>query len=112
MRPLRRSGEVRWHRGTTLPPARPGNRSRREAPPMQRIMTSALAEHVGEQVRIAGWVHHQRHLANRSFLLLRDASGVAQVVIEDETARTGAAKLLPETVVAIAGTVVASTQAP
>jgi nondiscriminating aspartyl-tRNA synthetase len=79
---------------------------------MQRIMTSALAEHVGEQVRIAGWVHHQRHLANRSFLLLRDASGVAQVVIEDETARTGAAKLLPETVVAIAGTVVASTQAP
>jgi nondiscriminating aspartyl-tRNA synthetase len=79
---------------------------------MQRIMTNALAEHVGARVRIAGWVHHQRHLANLSFLLLRDASGVAQVVIDDESVRNTAVKLFPETVVAIEGTVVASTQAP
>lgn len=79
---------------------------------MKRFMTADLAAHVGERVRIAGWVHHQRHLAQLSFLLLRDASGVGQVVIEDESVRARAAGMLPETVVAIEGTVVASAQAP
>jgi nondiscriminating aspartyl-tRNA synthetase len=79
---------------------------------MPRIMTAELAEHVGGSATIAGWIHHQRHLANRSFLLLRDASGVAQVVIEDESVRRIATGLLPETVVEIEGAVVASPQAP
>ena len=30
---------------------------------MGRIMAAALAEHVGERATIAGWIHHQRHLA-------------------------------------------------
>lgn len=79
---------------------------------MPRIMTGELAEHAGEQVRLAGWVHHQRHLARVSFLLLRDASGIGQVVIDDEALRASATTLLPETVVEIEGTVVASPQAP
>jgi nondiscriminating aspartyl-tRNA synthetase len=79
---------------------------------MRRIMTTELAGNVGARVRVAGWIHHQRHLANLSFLLLRDASGVAQVVIEDASVRDAAATLFPETVVAIEGTVVASSQAP
>jgi nondiscriminating aspartyl-tRNA synthetase len=79
---------------------------------MKRIMTGELAEHVGARVRVAGWVHHQRHLANLSFLLVRDASGIAQVVIEDESMRATAAALFPETVVEIEGSVVASSQAP
>ncbi len=79
---------------------------------MERIMTSDLARHVGEQVRLAGWVHHQRHLAQVSFLLLRDASGIGQVVVDDESQRASAMTLLPETVVEIEGTVVASPQAP
>ena len=79
---------------------------------MKRIMTTELAAHVGERVRIAGWIHHQRHLAQLSFLLLRDASGVGQVVIDDESVRGRAASMLPETVVEIEGIVVASAQAP
>ena len=43
---------------------------------MTRIGTKALAGHIGEQVTLAGWVHHQRHLATVSFLLLRDAGGI------------------------------------
>jgi nondiscriminating aspartyl-tRNA synthetase len=79
---------------------------------MTRIETSALVEHVGDQVTLAGWVHHQRHLAKVTFLLLRDAGGIAQVVIDDEDVRAAVAALQPETVVTITGTVVASTQAP
>src|SRR6202171_4103256 len=79
---------------------------------MERTMASALAEHADEQVRLAGWVHHQRHLAQVSFLLLRDASGIRQVVIDDASQRAFATTLLPETVVEVEGTVVASPQAP
>jgi nondiscriminating aspartyl-tRNA synthetase len=78
---------------------------------MPRIMTTELVAHVGERVTIAGWVHHQRHLAQRSFLLLRDATGVAQVVIEAAPVRDIATELLAETVVEIDGLVVASEQA-
>ncbi len=79
---------------------------------MERTMTSDLAERIGQKVRLAGWVHHQRHLAQVSFLLLRDASGIGQVVIDDASQRTFATTLLPETVIEIEGTVVASPQAP
>jgi nondiscriminating aspartyl-tRNA synthetase len=79
---------------------------------MERTMTSGVAAHAGQRVRLAGWVHHQRHLAQISFLLVRDAHGIAQVVIEDEAGRAAAADLLAETVIAIEGVVVAAPQAP
>ena len=79
---------------------------------MERVMTSELGEHAGERVRMAGWVHHQRHLGQVSFLLLRDASGIGQVVIEDEATRLAAAAMFAESVVEIEGAVVASSQAP
>ncbi|HUS61356.1 MAG TPA: aspartate--tRNA(Asn) ligase, partial [Acidimicrobiales bacterium] len=79
---------------------------------MKRTMAAALTHHVGERVRLAGWVHHQRHLAHLSFLLLRDASGLAQIVIDDESVRRTAQELLPETVVEVQGVVAESTQAP
>jgi nondiscriminating aspartyl-tRNA synthetase len=79
---------------------------------MARTMTNEMATHVGRQVTLAGWVHHQRHLAQLSFLLLRDASGIGQVVVDDDAARALAQTLLSETVVEITGTVTASPQAP
>ena len=79
---------------------------------MSRIRIKELGEHVGEHVTLAGWVHHQRQLAQISFLLLRDVSGIAQVVIDDEPVRSFASGLLPETVLEVRGTVVSSPQAP
>lgn len=75
-------------------------------------MAAALESRVGERVRVSGWVHHQRHLAQLSFLLLRDVSGIAQIIVEHESVRAGAAALLPETVIEIEGDVVAAPQAP
>lgn len=79
---------------------------------MARIKTTELAEHVGERVTLAGWIHHQRQLAQVSFLLLRDAVGIAQVVVDAEVDRVAAAGLLPEAVVELDATVVPSSQAP
>ena len=72
---------------------------------MSRVMVSGLAGHVGRRVTMAGWGHHQRHLANVSFLLLRDATGIAQVVIDDGATRAAAEAIVAETVVAIEATV-------
>ena len=32
---------------------------------------------------LRGWLHHQRQLAHVAFVLLRDRSGIAQVVVVD-----------------------------
>jgi nondiscriminating aspartyl-tRNA synthetase len=79
----------------------------KEADSVERIYSSELAEHVGERVLLAGWVHAKRELGSVSFLVLRDCAGLAQVVLDD-----GSLELLPESVVEVEGLVVAAEQAP
>jgi nondiscriminating aspartyl-tRNA synthetase len=63
----------------------------------------------GEPVRLEGWVHRRRELATVTFLVLRDRSGLAQVVV-----RGDAAAALPpeETTVRVTGTATANAAAP
>ncbi|MFI7634533.1 aspartate--tRNA(Asn) ligase [Nonomuraea sp. NPDC049400] len=72
---------------------------------ISRVMSAELAEHAGQRVTIAGWVHRRRQLKSVSFLVVRDRAGLSQVV---------AARELPgeESVVEVTGTVKASPQAP
>jgi nondiscriminating aspartyl-tRNA synthetase len=49
----------------------------------ERVLAVQLGQHVGEQVTLCGWLHHLRRLSSVSFLIVRDRSGMAQVVIED-----------------------------
>jgi nondiscriminating aspartyl-tRNA synthetase len=79
---------------------------------VDRVLSSELVSHVGERVRVAGWLHHQRRLANVSFLLVRDRAGIAQVVAIDDDVRSAVGELLAETVVEITGQVIVSDQAP
>lgn len=79
---------------------------------LRRSRTIEVTQHVGDRVRLAGWIHHQRQLARVTFLLLRDASGITQVVVEDQTVREQLQGLANETVVELVGAVVASEQAP
>jgi nondiscriminating aspartyl-tRNA synthetase len=79
---------------------------------MQRIYTNEVAGHVGERVRVAGWLHALRRLGGISFLVLRDVRGTVQVVMDSPAALTALEGLLPETVLAVEGTVVAEPQAP
>ena len=79
---------------------------------MERIYTSEVGEHIGEQVRLAGWLHILRRLGGINFLVLRDARGIVQVVIDRPETLDPLDGLLPETVLAVEGTVVAEPQAP
>ncbi len=79
---------------------------------MERIYTSEVAAHVGEKVRLAGWLHALRRLGGINFLVLRDVRGLIQVVVDTDGALAALDGLLPETVLAVEGTVVAEPQAP
>ncbi|WP_433509791.1 aspartate--tRNA(Asn) ligase [Nonomuraea sp. CA-143628] len=76
---------------------------------ISRVLSAELAEHAGQRVTIAGWVHRRRRLKSVSFLVIRDRSGLAQVVASD--VEPGA---VPgeETVVRVTGVVTANPQAP
>jgi len=65
-------------------------------------------EHVGEQVRLSGWVHAHRDKGALVFVDLRDRYGITQVAFDEtvpDALREAAAALRSECVVSVAGTV-------
>ena len=66
--------------------------------------------HVGETVRLSGWVHRKRDHGNLLFIDLRDHYGLTQVVIDvDSSAFKVAEGLRSESVIRVDGKVVART---
>ena len=68
------------------------------------------AEHVGQRVRLGGWVHRRRDLGGIVFLDLRDRDGIVQVAVgpaAPQAARDAAQAVGSETVVVVEGEVVA-----
>jgi nondiscriminating aspartyl-tRNA synthetase len=74
---------------------------------ISRVLSADLPEHIGERVTISGWLHRHRELKSVSFLIIRDRSGLAQVVVPAVQEPIG-----EETVLQIEGLVVANEQAP
>ena len=73
-----------------------------------RTLTSELpAAAPGEQVRLDGWVHRRRELAKITFLVVRDRTGLAQVVLP-----SGTPVPPEETPVTVTGTATPNEQAP
>ncbi|WP_329102727.1 aspartate--tRNA(Asn) ligase [Micromonospora sp. NBC_01699] len=79
---------------------------------MRRVLSTSLPTHVGRPVTIAGWLHRRRLLKSVAFLILRDAGGLAQVVVTDPELRAWLAELPEETVLQVTGEVVANPAAP
>jgi len=67
---------------------------------------SSDAAGVPDEVLVKGWVHRVRELGGISFVMVRDRSGIAQVVVE------GKVDLPLESVVSIPGVVAANDKAP
>jgi nondiscriminating aspartyl-tRNA synthetase len=79
---------------------------------MRRILACELGENARGPVRLAGWLHRRRRLSRVTFLIVRDRSGLAQVVVGDRAQAERVASLTPETVLSVTGRAVPAPQAP
>jgi nondiscriminating aspartyl-tRNA synthetase len=79
---------------------------------MARVLSHQVPARAGQHVRIAGWIHRRRLLKSVAFLIVRDATGLTQVVITDPTTRSVVEELTEETVVEVTGTVATNQAAP
>ncbi len=78
-----------------------------DVPPL--VTTSRLREHVGETVRLAGWLYHRRSSGKVHFLELRDGFGLVQCVMSkndvDEATFAAADHLAQESSIEVTGEV-------
>lgn len=79
---------------------------------MERIVSKDVATHLGHSVTIQGWLHKKRLLGGLSFILVRDRSGVTQVVVEDKDEVEKLRALQVGTVLQVEGKVVKEDRAP
>ncbi|MGH3659318.1 MAG: OB-fold nucleic acid binding domain-containing protein, partial [Micromonosporaceae bacterium] len=61
----------------------PGPQSVPRAKAGARTLAAELPSRIGDDVRLQGWVHRRRRLASVTFVVIRDRSGLAQVVVRD-----------------------------
>ncbi|MBX3061120.1 MAG: aspartate--tRNA(Asn) ligase [Anaerolineae bacterium] len=79
---------------------------------MQTIRTVEAAAHVGQPVRLLGWLYNLRQLGGVTFIVLRDGWGTLQAVTESQADLEPLAGLALESVIALEGVIVATPQAP
>jgi len=78
---------------------------------MHKYRTHTCAElcpaHVGQKVRLSGWLHNRRDLGGVEFLELRDHYGITQLVVRpDFSAKEKLTRTNKETVIRVDGTVI------
>ncbi|WP_433664775.1 aspartate--tRNA(Asn) ligase [Nocardia sp. CA-128927] len=81
---------------------------------MPRTLCSALPSSPARSgsVTVEGWIHRRRQLATVTFVVVRDRSGLAQVVVTDPQVREQVSGLPEETVVRVTGTAIGNPKAP
>ncbi|MCB1212688.1 MAG: aspartate--tRNA(Asn) ligase, partial [Chlamydiia bacterium] len=78
---------------------------------MMRTLSRDISERIGEEIEVRGWLHSLRSMGKLSFLIVRDRSGLIQVVIEQKEELKKLSGLQPGSVLRVRGTAVAASQA-
>jgi nondiscriminating aspartyl-tRNA synthetase len=77
---------------------------------MERTLANQLPHFIGKQVTMRGWVNNTRAFGKLTFLIIRDRTGLAQIVIEDKEESRKLDGLQPGTVITVTGNVVESNE--
>lgn len=78
---------------------------------MKRVLAQDLVQHENETVILRGWLNSFRSLGKLGFLIVRDRSGLAQIVVEDPTMSKKLASIFPGSILKITGKPVKSEEA-
>lgn len=81
---------------------------------MKRTRTTEVSQHVGERVRVMGWLQSLRKMGGITFLVIRDGWGIVQAVTEEdaELGPLQEGNISVESVIAVEGVVMREAQAP
>lgn len=66
--------------------------------------------HIGQEVKLSGWINRKRDHGKLLFIDLRDHYGITQIVLDDEDLIESASKINNESVITITGSVTARSQ--
>lgn len=79
---------------------------------MKRVLAGEAAEHTGSQIMVRGWLHKKRLLGGLNFIVVRDRSGLIQVVLQEEEELEKLRGMQVGTVLSVVGKVVKESRAP
>src|SRR3989338_6885099 len=79
---------------------------------MERVLASDVAKHSDSSVTIRGWLHKKRLLGGLNFIVVRDRSGLVQVVLQNEAEVEKLRGLHIGTVLSVTGKVMQESRAP
>jgi len=78
---------------------------------MTRVLAKDLLSHVNQTILLRGWIHSFRLLGKLGFLIIRDRSGLSQVVIQEKEQIKNLSELQPGSILRLVGKAVASKEA-
>lgn len=78
---------------------------------MKRIFVRDLTEHIGKPATLQGWLYKRRDLGGIAFVVLRDRTGLVQIVVKDDSEKMKLDGLQNGTVMSITGDVVEEARA-
>jgi len=78
---------------------------------MKRILASELQQNLNQPILLKGWLNNIRSLGKINFLILRDRSGLAQIVIQSKEEFEKISHLQPGSILFVKGQAQASAQA-
>ncbi len=79
---------------------------------MNRVLARDLKGSTGQEVQIQGWLHKKRLLGGLNFVVVRDRSGLTQMLVKDETEVEKLHGLYTGTVLSVVGNVIEEPRAP